>query len=405
MDDQLVRRIEAQLVEESERRWPPPEWPVLPDLPVGRYTDEELFRLETEVLFRRTWVYAAHESELREPGSYVVFDRTGSPILIVRGHDGVVRAFYNTCRHRNAPVVKGSCGTARRLVCTFHSWSYDLEGALVAVPDEYQFGGLDRSQRGLVPVRSETWLGCIFVNEDPEAMPLLDFLGPVAREITPEYEGQRLRIVHRRRLSLTCNWKVVVEAFLETYHLRTVHPKTLAPFLDGRASAVALFPHGHSRMVTRALVTDGGSKAGHEGLPTMPNVSRLVRETSTSYLIFPNLVSPLGHAGFPFLLAWPRDPQTTDYEWVYFGVDWGDGEPPAAWEQRMALFDSIMDEDMNNVEPIQRSLSSPGARGIPLSWPERRIWHFDTHVDRAIGEDRVPVPLRVPPLLDHLIES
>jgi len=403
MDEALVRRIEAQLVEESERRSPPPEWPVLPDLPSGRYTDEELFRLETDVLFRRTWLYACHESELPEPGSYVVFDRTGSPILLVRGHDRVVRAFYNTCRHRNAPVAQGSCGTARRLVCSFHSWAYDLEGALVAVPDEYAFAGLDRAERGLVPVRCETWLGFVFVNEDPDAAPLLDFLGPVGREITPEYDGQPLRIVHRRRLSLACNWKVVVEAFLEVYHLRTVHPKTLAPYLDGKASAVALFPNGHSRMVTRALVTDGG-KAGHEGLPLIPTVSRLIRETSTSYLIFPNLVTPLGHAGFPFLLAWPRDPHTTDYEWIYFALDWGDGEPPAAWEQRMALFDSIMDEDMNNVEPIQRSLTSRGARGIPLSWPERRIWHFDVHVDRAIGEDRVPAGLRVPAVLDHLIE-
>jgi phenylpropionate dioxygenase-like ring-hydroxylating dioxygenase large terminal subunit len=404
MDEALIRRIEAQLAEEGERSAPPPEWPVLPDLPVGRYTDDELFRLETDVLFRRTWVYAAHESELPEPGSYVVFDRTGSPILVVRGKDRVIRAFYNTCRHRNAPVVHGSCGTARRLVCTFHSWSYDLEGALVAVPDEYAFAGLDRSERGLVPVRCETWLGFVFVNEDPGAQPLAEFLGPVAREMTPEYEGQPLRIVHRRRLTLPCNWKVVVEAFLEVYHLRTVHPKTLAPYLDGKASAIALFPNGHSRMVTRALVTETG-KAGHEGLPSMPTVSRLIRETSTSYLIFPNVVTPLGHAGFPLLLAWPRTVDTTDYEWIYFALDWGEGDPPAAWEQRMALFDSIMDEDMNNVEPIQRSLSSLGARGIPLSWPERRIWHFDAAVDRAIGEDRVPPALRVPALIDHLVEA
>ncbi|HEV7862762.1 MAG TPA: Rieske (2Fe-2S) protein, partial [Acidimicrobiia bacterium] len=187
MDEELIGRIEAQLEEESERRSPPPEWPMLPDLPVGRYTDEELFRLEADGLFRRTWVYAGHESELPEPGSYLVFDRTGSPILIVRGQDRVVRAFYNTCRHRNAPVVNGSCGTARRLVCTFHSWAYDLEGSLVAVPDEFAFAGLDRSERGLGPGRCETWLGFIFDNEDSDAMPLLDFLGPWAREVTPEY--------------------------------------------------------------------------------------------------------------------------------------------------------------------------------------------------------------------------
>ena len=156
-------------------------------------------------------------------------------------------------------------------------------------------------------------------------------------------------------------------------------------------------------MVNPSLVGDDG-KVGHEGLPTMPSVSRLVRERTISYLLFPNLVAPIGHAGFPFLLTWPRDLGSTDYEWIYFGLDWGEGDVPPAWAQRMALFDAVMEEDVNNLEPIQRSLSSPGARGIPLSWPERRIWHFDVHVDRAIGEDRVPSALRVPPLLDHLIE-
>src|SRR5207244_11593373 len=121
MDEALIRRVEAQLVEESERRSPPPEWPVLPDLPIGRYTDEELFRLETERLFQSTWVYAGHESELPEPGSFLVSDRTGSPIPIVRGHDHVVPPFHTTCRHRHALVLAASSGTPRPPAPTFHS--------------------------------------------------------------------------------------------------------------------------------------------------------------------------------------------------------------------------------------------------------------------------------------------
>ena len=120
MDEVLIRRIEAQLSEESDRRAAPPEWPQLPDLPVGRYTDEELYRLETDVLFRRTWVYAGHESEVPEPGSFLVFDRTGSPILIVRGHDGVVRAFYNTCRHRGSRICADDAGNTKTLSRTVH---------------------------------------------------------------------------------------------------------------------------------------------------------------------------------------------------------------------------------------------------------------------------------------------
>lgn len=404
MDEALMHRIEAEMVGEASRTVTPSGWPELPDLPVGRYTSAELFELERERLFRRTWVYAGHESQLPGPGSFFTFDRTGSPIVVVRGHDGEVRAFYNSCRHRAAPVVRDECGTARRLTCTFHSWSYDLTGELAAVPEAYDFAGLEVTGKGLVPVRCETWLGFVFVNEDPAAIPLLDFLGPVADEMTPQYQGQPLRLVHHRRITLRCNWKVVVEAFLETYHLRTVHPRTLAPVLDGKATAIGLLRNGHSRMVTPSASSEEGAKAGHDGLPAMPEVSRLVRETSTSYQIFPNIVTPLGHAGFPLLLAWPTSPQTTDYEWVYFGLDWGEGPLPEAWERRMKLFDMIMDEDMANIEPIQRSLASAGARDLTIGYQERRIWHFDSFVDRVIGTDRIPAGLGVPPLLDHLIE-
>ena len=96
-------------------------------------------------------------------------------------------------------------------------------------------------------------------------------------------------------------------------------------------------------MVNPSLVGEEG-KVGHEGLSTMPTVSRFVRESTVSYLLFPNLVAPIGHAGFSFLLTWPRDPKTTDYEWIYFGLDWGECDLPPAWAQRMALFDVALDD-------------------------------------------------------------
>ena len=123
--------------------------PSCPTCPLGRYTDPAFQELEHEHLFKRVWLYAAHDSELPTPGSYKLCDIAGAPVLLARGEDGVVRAFYNACRHRGAPVVRGECGTARMLVCQFHSWSYNLAGELVRVPDERDFVGLQKEERGL----------------------------------------------------------------------------------------------------------------------------------------------------------------------------------------------------------------------------------------------------------------
>ncbi len=102
-------------------------------------------------VWRRTWLLAAHESDLAAPGSYATFERSGAPIVLVRGQDDRIRAFYNSCRHRGAPVVRDACGTAKRLTCQYHSWSYDLTGSLKAVPDARSFAGLDTGRTGHGP--------------------------------------------------------------------------------------------------------------------------------------------------------------------------------------------------------------------------------------------------------------
>src|SRR5690606_31963060 len=107
------------------------------------------------------------------------FTRSGAPIVVVRGEDGVLRAFYNACRHRGAPVTRDECGTARRLTCQYHSWSYGTDGVLKAVPDARSFAGLDVDALGLVPVRCEASDGWVFVNESLEGPSLAEFLGPV----------------------------------------------------------------------------------------------------------------------------------------------------------------------------------------------------------------------------------
>src|SRR5262245_33516915 len=175
MDAAYLARFRERSAWERDRDGPPAGFPALPDIALGRYTDPEFFELEREYLFGTVWLYAAHDSELRGAGSYKLCDVVGNPVVLVRGQDGDVRAFRNACRHRGAPVVRDSCGTARMLVCQFHSWTYDLEGQLARVPDERDFVGLDRSQRALPRVRCERWGGWWFVSLDADAPPLLEW--------------------------------------------------------------------------------------------------------------------------------------------------------------------------------------------------------------------------------------
>jgi hypothetical protein len=127
--------------------------------------------------------------------------------------------------------------------------------------------------------------------------------------------------------------------------------------------------------------------------------------TSTAVSLFPNIIIPLGSIGFPINVFWPVDKRTTRLDWIYYGVkNWDGDELPPAWEQRAAVYDQIMDEDKQNMAPMQRSMESPALTGIPINYQERRIWHLHEQIDRMIGADRLPPDLAVDQVLDPYVE-
>jgi len=402
MDATLERTIRRRMEDEKARTAPPPDAVAVPPIPTGRYTDPHLFDLEMARIFRRSWLFAGHVSEWPEEGAYRLFDRSGSPIVIVRGRDGVLRAFYNACRHRGAPVTRDACGTAKRLTCQYHSWSYDTEGTLRAVPDARSFPGLDTASLGLVPVRCEVWEGWVFVSEDPSAPALTDQLGPIC-ELMVDIDGPSLRAVGTQVHRIEANWKLMVDAFLEVYHVRTVHPDNAALLYDDQSVTVAMLPNGNSRLTVDkrdglrdlAMVSDE-----HDN----PSVGLLWRQTSTSFGIFPNLVVPMDTGAFTFLCMWPVDVRTTELELRWFAPAWDGDEVPAEHLARLELFDTVMRQDTANMAPIQASIESPGARPFQIGWHERLIHHFQRAVDLAIGPDVVPEGLAVSDALDRFVE-
>src|SRR5690349_6834811 len=200
-------------------------------IPASWYVDERVAELERQKVFGQTWQAVGRAEQLQQPGSFVTTELAGEPLIVVRGNDGQLRAFYNVCRHHAAAVVTEEQGSAGIFRCPYHGWSYGLDGALKGAPEFEGVCGFDRAQNGLVPTLCEQWEQFVFVNLDPNAAPLTNFLGELVRRITP-LNISALHFFERRTYTLQCNWKVFVDNYLDGgYHVPHLH-KALNSVLD-----------------------------------------------------------------------------------------------------------------------------------------------------------------------------
>jgi len=403
MDMTVMERIKAGMAYEREREAPPPGFPALGLVPGGRYTDPAFLALERAHLWKKSWLYLGHADEIPNPGSFVLRRQTGAPILLARGRDEQIRAFYNACRHRGAPVVREDKGEVRGFSCGYHGWTYDLDGRLVNLRDRRDFVDLDLNCHGLAPVRCETIGKWIFVNEDPDAKPLLESIGPAADEL-PQFQPENLVLVDSRSYEVACNVKVLLDAFLEVYHLKSIHQDTVDRFLDHRGTTITLWPGGNSRMTTPNR-REGWTDPGTIGMPEIPTVTDVARLNNVSYHLYPNLVMPAASTGIPMLVFWPVTDRTMRIECHWFGPPYGPEGRSPLWDKRIANFERILYEDTQFAPQIQESLESPGFRGMTLNYQERRLYHWHEELDRRIGAERVPSHLRVEPLLSAFVEG
>jgi choline monooxygenase len=200
-------------------------------IPAAWYIDPEFAELERLQVFSKTWQLAARSDQLQHPAAFVTTRLAGEPIVIVRGADDTLRAFYNVCRHHAAAVVTAPCGRAEILQCPYHGWRYGLDGSLKGTPEFEGVENFDRAQNGLLPIRVETWECFVFVTLDPEAPPLQEFLAGLVQRVAP-LNIQKLHYFDRRTYDIQCNWKVYVDNYLDGgYHVPHLH-KGLSSVLD-----------------------------------------------------------------------------------------------------------------------------------------------------------------------------
>lgn len=195
-------------------------------MPSVLYTSPEIFALEREALFLKHWFFLCREDQLPNPGDFRSFDTPGGPIFLVRGQDGALRCFANYCRHRGSLLLQGEGNCGARIMCPYHAWSYFSDGRLYGCPDMADAEGFDRRENGLVPLHLDTWAGFVFANFAADPKPLLDHLGDLPQRMA-SHKLDRMRCVWKVRLDVGCNWKLILENAMETYHTGTVHRDTV----------------------------------------------------------------------------------------------------------------------------------------------------------------------------------
>jgi methanesulfonate monooxygenase subunit alpha len=298
------------------------------------YTDKTIFEDEKRRIFGQCWHLACHESELAAPHDYRTFDYVGTPLISIRGSDGVIRTFMNVCSHRGAKIIHEPSGNAKRLTCFYHLWSYDDRGSCVDIPrpEAYESAGLKKEDCGLFEVRTETFLGLVFVTLDDRALPVADYIGGALDPFAAVLGSGELEVFHYNRSILHANWKAWQETNLDLYHewMHVLLRRTQISAASMDTRIVKAFPNGHTM--------GGGLKAsydkykGMESRDTSMALPGLAPDDFFFVDLWPNAALLARGTAIRIDVVTPIDEKTMLVEWRGLGLK---GDSPAARRTRM----------------------------------------------------------------------
>lgn len=415
------------------------------DVPLDakRYTSREFHERELVKLWPKVWQFACREEQILEKGDCYVYDMAERSVLIVRGNDGAIRAFYNSCLHRGR-ALRTSNGRASELRCPFHGFTWSLEGEFASKPCAWDFKHLQNSEMKLPELRCETWGGFVFVTENPDAPPLREYLGPIPEHFAPYGLERSCTLIHISK-RIPCNWKIAQEAFFESMHTRTTHPQILG-FIADVDSQYDIFDDHVSRMATPSAVASSHIEAITEAEVLQENLANSGRmsaadikglklpEGSTArgflgemvrkrfseasgrdlsqathaelqdailYSVFPNVQI---WAGYFVNLCYRFIPDGDNHESCLFDVRmlgrYPEGKPcpPAPAPQFLdthEMFDkvegigplaTIFNQDMRNLQHMTRGLKSSRDGKVNLAhYQENRIRHHHQTLDKYLA--------------------
>lgn len=218
---------------------------MLHKLPVEAYTDQNWFDQEQEVIFSKTWRFAGLREDIKEPGDHIAIQAGLNNIFVIMGRDYRLRAFHNMCRHRGTQLLRGAGKAKKSITCPYHDWTYDLEGKLLSIPEENsEFVGVDKTCLSLKQASVDIWRGMIFVHPDFNAPSIIQWFGEVEKYLAPYNIDELMEAPDSYSVTeIKANWKIVVENYIDHYHLSHLHSGTLSMYDHAKAEFDFIGPH------------------------------------------------------------------------------------------------------------------------------------------------------------------
>lgn len=341
-------------------------------MPPAVYTSPEVLALEQERLFRKEWICIGRAGAIAEPGAYLTYEIAGQPIIVLRDRAGIVRAFSNVCLHRMSPLLEGR-GKTSVIVCPYHSWSYGLDGSLLAAPHMERTPGFRKQAYRLPELGTETWQGWIYVTLNPDVPPVAEKLAPLTAMIQ-RYHMEGYVETFREEHVWNTNWKILAENFMESYHLPTLHRATVGP-----ASKIEEMdcPPGFDTFNYHWITKDASLPIGNAH-PDNTLLEGDWRRTTALLAIYPTQLVSLTPGYFWYLILAPRGVGKVH---IVFG---GGLSPEFIGDPRGAeyittlktLLDQVNAEDRRGVEAVFRGVNAPLATPGHLSFLERPNYDF-----------------------------
>jgi phenylpropionate dioxygenase-like ring-hydroxylating dioxygenase large terminal subunit len=349
---------------------------------VSDYTCRKQFARERELFFRRGTLFVGLSCLLPQPGDYMTHDYAGMPILLVRQDDATLRGFLNVCRHRGARVAEGSGHGVKRFLCPYHAWAYAADGRLVARPDERSFAEIDRASCSLRELPVAEKYGMIWLSPTPGVSIDIDAMLAGAERDMAAYRLDTYHHYETRVLRQKINWKIVVDTFLETYHLRFLHQKTVDPILYSNMTTFDAFGRNLRMVAARRTI---------DKLRAMPESEwNLIPYTAIVYVLFPNTVFIVQGDHIETWHVFP-DGDSTDHCVMYISLytpeKAGTEKACRHWDKNMdLLLATVEKEDFPLSEGIQRGFYSGAQEAITFGRNEPSLQHFHKSVKAALAE-------------------
>jgi choline monooxygenase len=345
------------------------------------YTDPEQYQREIERIFYRSWLPIMPSSDVAKPRDVGVWDRLDQSVVVVRLDDGSLSAWHNVCQHRGARLVRsaGRCELGR-IRCPWHGFTYDLEGSVTTVPlrDSFPASVIDGLRAPAVEV--EEWAGFVWIVLSDDAPPLREYLGSVGNLID-RYGIDTFEFRYRQAMSLNANWKLVVDAFNETWHVPFTHKETLTGIVLWREAILHLEPpHSWMELPLRDFTERIG---GDDPL----------KKQICHFLMFPNTIFSCFPTHLQAWTTWPISPQETLMEaWGIVGPA-PDGMSESEWEKRTERdwnhFVNVAQEDAEVINGFGTVARSLGFKRNLFNTAESRLTSFHQEVHRRVGSPEV----------------